>query len=52
MLYESEHAPISRSDWLHGSTPGDASPSGTGLSPKEGDAFLVRVRVWDVALLM
>jgi hypothetical protein len=29
-----------------------ASPSGTGLSPEEGDAFLVGVRVWDVALLM
>jgi len=25
---------------------------GTRLSPKEGDAFLVRVRVWDIALLM
>jgi hypothetical protein len=27
-------------------------PPGTGLSPKEGDAFLVRVRMWEFALLM
>jgi len=35
-----------------GATTGNASPSGTSLSLKEGDAFLVRVRMWDMALLM
>jgi len=35
-----------------GATTGNASPPGTRLSPKEGDAFLVRVRMWDIALLM
>jgi hypothetical protein len=47
-----EYLPISRRDWLPGATIRNASPPGTGLSPEEGDAFLVRVRMWEFALLM
>jgi hypothetical protein len=51
MFYALEHAPISRSDQPHGSTRGECLAPWA-KSPQEGDAFLVGVRMWEIALLM